>query len=239
MNKRAILGILLATVLPFCGYILVKYYSEQAVHMPPRYFFDSVDTTKEQGRINIDTAWHKVKNITFVNQLGDTVDLDSLKKKIIVIDFFFTRCPSICPGLAMRIKKLQESFTGKDSDSIVQFISVSVDPEHDSVPQLRKFADRFTSNHDNWWFVTGNKKEIYDFGLHELNASVADPDIDSIFIHTDLFFLLDKHRVVRGFYHGFDNEAQARLVKDIPLLMLEKEKKKTFSEFLKELFGRS
>lgn len=238
MNKKAILGLLLATVLPFTGYILVKYYSEQAVQMPLRYFYDSVDTTKGDGKISIDTNWHKVKDITLINQLGDTVTLDSLKRKIIVIDFFFTRCPSICPGLAMRMKKLQESFINSN-DSIVQFISISVDPEHDSVPQLRKFADRYTSNHNDWWFVTGNKKEIYDFAFNELKASIADTEIDTAFIHTENFFLLDRHRIVRGWYNGFDSVKQARLVRDIPLLMLEKERKRSFGEFLKELFGRS
>ena len=238
MNKKAVLGLLLATVLPFAGYILVKYYSEKSVHMPLRYFYDSVDTIKDGGKIRTDTIWHQAKNITFTNQLGKTVSLDSLKGKIIVVDFFFTRCPNICPGLAMRMKKLQQSFVNSN-DSIVQFISISVDPENDSVPQLRKFADRFTSNHDSWWFVTGNKKEIYDFGLNELKASVADSDVDSIFIHTPYFFLLDKNRVVRGWYDGFDSTKQAKLVRDIPLLMLEKDKKRSFGDFLKELFGRS
>lgn len=237
MNKRAILGILLATVLPFTGYLAVKYYSEAAVHMPGRYFYDSVDTISKDGRITIDTAWHKVKNMRFTNQLGKTVTLDSLHGKVIVFDFFFTRCPSICPGLAKSMKKLQDSYSNS-RDSIVQFISVSVDPEHDSVPQLRKFADRFTSNHDSWWFVTGNKQEIYDFALQELKASIADSDVDTAFIHTENFFLLDRNRVVRGWYNGFDSTKMSQLVKDIPLLMLEKDKKRSFSEFLKELFGR-
>jgi len=237
MNKRAIFGILLATVLPLTGYVAVKYYSEQAVHMPPRFFYDGVDTIKSGGKITTDTSWHKVKSISFTNQLGNTVTLDSLKGKIVVIDFFFSRCPSICPGLALKMKKLQESFTNSN-DSIVQFISISVDPEHDSVPQLRKFADRYTSNHNNWWFVTGDKKEIYDFAFNELKASIADTEVDTAFIHTENFFLLDKHRVVRGWYNGFDEAKQAKLVRDIPLLMLEKEKKKTFGEFLNELFGR-
>ncbi len=238
MNKRAILGILLATVLPLTGYIAVKYYSEQAVQMPGRYFYDSVDTIDKDGRVTIDTAWHKVKDISFTNQLGKTVTLDSLKGKIIVIDFFFTRCPSICPGLALKMKKLQESFTNSN-DSIVQFISISVDPEHDSVPQLRKFADRYSNNHDSWWFVTGNKKDIYDFAFNEMKASIADTEVDTAFIHTENFFLLDKHRIVRGWYNGFDDAKQSKLVRDIPLLMLEKEKKRSFSDFLKELFGRS
>jgi protein SCO1 len=238
MGKRAIWGILLAIVLPLTGYILVKYYSEKAVQMPLRYFYDSVDTIKKDGRISTDTVFHQVKNISFTNQLGKVVTLDSLKGKIIVINFFFTRCPSICPSLALRMKKLQESFINSN-DTIVQFISISVDPENDSVPQLRKFADRYTSNHDDWWFVTGNKKEIYDFAFNELKASIADTEVDTAFIHTENFFLLDKNRLVRGWYNGFDSIKQAKLVRDIPLLMLEKNKKRSFGEFLNELFGRS
>jgi protein SCO1/2 len=120
------------------------------------------------------------------------------------------------------MKRLQDSFV--KNDSIVQFISISIDPEHDSVPQLRKFADRYNVNHDTWWMVTGNKQEIYDFALQEIKANVADPGVDTAFIHTENFFVLDSNRIVRGFYNGFDTVAQSRLVRDIPLLMLERDK---------------
>jgi len=238
MNKSAILGLMLAIVMPVSGYLLVKYYSERDVQMPRRYFFDSVAVTENNGKTISDTIWHQVKTINFVNQLGKTVTLDSLKGKILVIDFFFTHCPTICPGLARNMKRLQDSFKG-DNDTIVQFLSISIDPEDDSVVALRKFANRYTSNHDSWWFLTGNKKDIYDFALNELKASVADSTIDTAFIHTEDFFLLDRDRVVRGWYNGFDTLDQAKLVRDIPLLMLEKDKKKTFGQFLKELFERS
>ena len=238
MNKNAILGILLAIVMPFTGYWLVKYYSEAAVQMPRHYFFDSIAVIEKNGKITKDTLWHKVGNMRFTNQLGKTVTLDSLKGKILVIDFFFTRCPTICPGLARSMKRLQSSFIN-NNDSIVQFISISIDPEYDSTENLRKFANKYTSNHDSWWFVTGNKKEIYDFALHELKASVADSEVDTAFIHTENFFLLDKERIVRGWYNGFDTIKQTKLVRDIPLLMLEKNKKRTFGEFLKDLFERA
>jgi protein SCO1/2 len=238
MNKKAILGLLLAIVMPFTGYYMVKYYSEKAVHMPGRYFYDDVAETKKNGRTSTDTAWHKVRNMRFVNQLGKTVTLDDLKGKILVVDFFFTRCPAVCPGMAKSMKRLQNSYINS-KDSIVQFISISIDPGHDSVPQLRHFADKYTNNHDSWWFVTGDKKEIYDFALNELKANVADPNVDTAFIHTENFFLLDRDRVVRGWYNGFDTTRQAKLVSDIPLLMLEKTKKRSFKEFLNELFGRS
>jgi protein SCO1/2 len=238
MNKRAVLGLMLAIILPLAGYYIVKFYGESATQMPRRYFFDSVVTSTNNGKQTIDTIWHQASNISLTNQLGKQVTFDDLKGKILVIDFFFTRCPSICPKMAKAMKRLQNSFINSN-DSIVQFISVSIDPEHDSVTQLRNFANRYTSNHDSWWFVTGNKKEIYDFALNEIKASVADVNVDTAFIHTENFFLLDKNRIVRGWYNGLDTVAQAKLVRDIPLLMLEKNKKKTFKEFLKELFGRS
>ncbi len=216
---------MLALVMPFAGYFIVKYYSEDTVHMPRRYFEpDSVVVKENNGKNVTDTIWHKVKNIEFTNQLGKNVSLYDLKGKIIVINFFFTRCPSICPGLTKSMKRLQDSF--KKNDSIVQFISISVDPVHDSVPQLRRFADRFNANHDSWWFVTGDKKDIYDFALNELKAGLADTQVDSAFIHTENFFLLDSSFVVRGWYNGFDTVKQARLVQDIPLLMLEKDRNK-------------
>jgi len=233
MNKKAIFALMLAILMPFTGYYLVKYFSKDAVHMPGKYYLpDSVIVKEKNGKPVTDTIWHKVKNMHFTNQLGKKVSLDDLHGKIIVLDFFFTRCPTICPGLAKSMKKLQDSFV--KNDSIVQFISISIDPEHDSVTQLRKFADRYNINHDTWWMVTGDKKEIYDFALNEIKASVADPGVDTAFIHTENFFLLDSNRIVRGFYNGFDTVKQAKLVRDIPLLMLEKDKKSpsVFRDFI-------
>ena len=232
MNKNAIITLLAVILIPLTGYFIVKYYSKDAVHMPRRYFYDDVATTEKNGKIATDTVWHKVKNISFTNQLGQQVSLEDLRGKIIVLDFFFTRCPSICPGLARNMKKLQGAF-GKNPE-IVQFLSISVDPEHDSVPQLRKFADKFEADHDSWWFVTGDKKATNDFAFSEIKASIADTEVDTAFIHTENFFLLDTNRIVRGWYNGFDTSALSRLARDIPTLMLEKDRKKPsiFREFI-------
>ena len=233
MNKKAFIALLVAILLPLTGYLVVSYYSGRAVQMPNRYFYDSVQVSQKDGKFTYDTAWHHVKNLHFTNQLGQQVSLDDLKGKILVMDFFFTHCPSLCPRLAVAMKKLQKSFP--NNDSIVQFVSVSIDPEHDSLQQLRGWAKRFDINPDSWWLATGNRDSIYNFALTELKASVADSTVDTAFIHSDKFFLLDKDRVVRGWFSGEDSVDQSRLVRDIPLLMLEKDKKRTFADFLKSL----
>ena len=222
MNKTARLGLLLALLLPVFAYFIVDAFSKGAVGMPPRYFYDSVGTIEKRGKTMPDTLWHSVRNIRFQNQLGQKVSLHDIKGKPVVMNFFFTRCPSVCPGLTRSMKKLQDAYN-KSPDHI-QFVSVSVDPESDSVPRLRNFADKFQVNHDNWWFVTGDKEDIYNFALTEMKASIADTNVDTAFIHTENFFLLDSNFVVRGWYNGFDTLKMAQLARDISTLRLEKGK---------------
>lgn len=237
MKKKVFLALSLAVLLPVISYVLVRYYSNRDVQMPPRYFYDSVTTVQKNGKTTFDTAWHQVQPMQFTNQFGKKVSFDDLKGKIIVLDFFFTRCPTICPKLARAMKKLQNSFT--NNDSIVEFVSITVDPLHDSVPQLRKWAEKFDVNPDSWWLLTGNRDSIYSMAIKEIKANIADINVDTAFVHTENFFLLDKERIVRGWYNGFDSTAQKKLVRDIPLLMLEKDRHRTFGQFVKELFERS
>jgi len=239
MSGKALIAICLAVIIPLLSYIIVKNASENAIIMPPRYYYDSVTTTIKDGKKFTDTVWHRVKNISLINQNSDTVSLDSLQRKVIVADYFFTHCPSICPALQHNMKQLQDAlklrtdFKSIDS-SFVQFISFSVDPERDSASVLKKYGDRFGVNPDVWWLLTGPKKTIYDFALTELKMGLQDGEgVDSNFIHTQKMVLLDKDHVVRGYYDGLDSDALGKLAQDIVFIMLEKDKKtaSVFSEF--------
>lgn len=207
--------------------------------MPGRLYADTVITQVKNGKKISDTVWHKVADITLTNQLGEKVSLSDLKGKIIVADFFFTHCPSICPTLTKNMKKLQSSLKLKDDTKMidttfVQFVSFTVDPERDSAEVLKRYADRFGVNHDVWWMLTGEKKKIYDFALNELKLGLQDGEgVDSNFIHTQKMVLLDKDRVVRGYFDGLDSTQMEKLAEDIVFLMLEKDKTKKRNLFRK------
>lgn len=224
MSKKSFLVILVALFLPLTCYFLLKHFSAEAVVMPKRYFYDSVRTVTEYGKTSEDTVWHKVRNFTLTNQLGKQVSLSDLKDKIIIADFFFTSCPSICPSLTRNMKRLQDAFN--KTDTVVRFISFSVDPVRDTPEKLKAYSDKYGINPDTWWLLTGDKNEIYDIAKKEFKANIADTNVDTNFIHTEHFFMLDKDRVVRGWYKGLDSLHLNRLADDAVLLMLEKDKKK-------------
>jgi protein SCO1/2 len=238
MNKKALLGLCVAVLLPVFSYLVLKYTSEGAVEMPRKYLLDTVINRVEKGKEVSDSIWHKTKNIRLVNQLGDTVNLYDNPGKIIVADFFFTSCRSICPILTHNMAKLQQSFLkggdvrNKIDTSIVQFLSFTVDPGHDSVSVLKKYADRFGVQHDNWWMLTGNRDSIYRFAFEELKVDkFSEEPVSPDFVHTSRYVLLDKDRVLRGYYNGLDSVSIAKLARDIGLLMLEKDARKPSSVF--------
>jgi protein SCO1/2 len=200
--------------------------------MPRHYFFDEVRDTVVDGKKRTDTVWHRISNFSFINQLSDTVLADDIKGKILVVDFFFTRCPNPCPTMTRNMKKMQDAY--KKNDTLIHFISFSVDPARDSVEALKNYADRFGVKHNNWWFLTGEKKTIYDLAFNEFKAAVVDGgEVDTAFLHTNKFYLLDKNRVIRGWYDGTDSVALRKMARDISLLILEKDKTKKRNLFRK------
>ena len=244
MNKKAFYGLLLAVLIPLIGYIWVRNYGANVVEMPRHFIYDSVITQTKNGKEQIDTVWHKLPDIHLYNQLGKPVTWDSMKGKVVVADFFFTHCPSICPALTKNMKKLQDGIknaeiVGNPEADFVQFLSFSIDPERDSVRALKQWADRFQINPYNWWLLTGDKKVIYDLSNHDLKLTAQDGGpVDSNFLHTDLMVLIDRDRTIRGYYHGLDTTALSRLSRDIVLLYLEKNpKEKSFLSGKLELLG--
>ncbi|HEY6064377.1 MAG TPA: SCO family protein [Chitinophagaceae bacterium] len=235
MNKKALYAVMLAILLPLVSYFIVKNKSEHVIIMPRHYLPDTVVTLTKKGKHVTDTVWHRLADFSLTNQENKPVSWDSLKGKIVIADFFFTRCPTICPGLTKNMKRLAESVNngkrvGDRTNEMVHFLSFSIDPERDSVERLKNWADRFQINPEQWWLLTGNKKMIYDLIINEMKIPVDDGQgVDTNFMHTDHFVLIDSSRHVRGYYHGLDSASLAALSEDLVLLTLEKDpKEKSF-----------
>jgi protein SCO1/2 len=211
----------LVIFVPLACYFVLKHYSDSAVAMPRHYIADTVVEVTDHGKTHFDTVWHVIPDFTLTNQLGKEVSLRDVPRKIVVADFFFTHCPSFCPTLTRNMRRLQELF--RSNDTLVQFVSFSVDPVRDSVPVLKEYADRFGVQHNNWWMLTGNRDSIYTLAERDFKVAAVDSGHQN-FVHTDRLILLDKDRFVRGYYNGEDTMDVARLAKDIVLLGLERHK---------------
>lgn len=168
-----------------------------------------------------DTIYHVIPPFEFTNQHGQKVNQQTLKDKIYVTEYFFTTCKSICPIMNNNLVGVYKTF--KDRKDFL-ILSHTVDPETDSVPVLKAYADAHGVNDDGWLFVTGSKKELYDLARkgYLLDASEGTGDEED-FVHTQNFALIDKESKIRGFYDGTDSMEIVRLTQDIKLLLKEYE----------------
>lgn len=233
VNRRALSALVIALLLPLLSYFLVKHFSDQAVVVPRHYLPDSTFVKNVDGKSINDTAWHHLQDFSLTNQLGEKVSWKEVgNSNIVVADFFFTHCPTICVPKTKNIKRLQESIkntnkAGVRQPDFVRFLSFTIDPERDSVERLKYWADRFQINPENWWLLTGDKEAIYDMAINEMKIGLVDgKGIDTSFFHSDYLVLIDRNRTVRGFYRGLDSTALAKLSEDIIFLTLEKDRSK-------------
>jgi protein SCO1 len=237
---NTILAVFVCVMLPIVSYYIVKNYTDNHVYMPRKYFYDQLNADTVRGKKQTDTAWHRVKNFNMVNQFGDTVNLNMLNGKVIIVDFFFTHCPTICPALTRSMKMIQNTLS---KDTGFHLISLTIDPRRDSVNVLRSYAQKNGINKDNWWLCrVAAPDSVEGIMYHEFKAGFQEDSVIQ-FVHSPDIYLLDKNRIVRGkhipdvieengesgsrFYDGTDSADVFRLINDAGLLKMEKMKKGT------------
>ena len=166
---------------------------------------------------------HRILGFNLVNHLGDTVTLADIQGQILVVDFFFTRCATICPLMTKNLQRIHDRL---GPDAPVQLMSHSVTPVADSVSVLSAYADKHGADPDLWWFLTGEKSEIYTLARKSYFSCLDEGDGGfQDFVHTENIVLVDDQGRLRGFYDGTDSKAMSQLFSDLEFL-LEKKKEK-------------
>ena len=213
--SRLIKFSLLLFVLSSCNKITQN---QLPIYNPSDFSTELVDRTLKK------TKNHKVDDFNLINQNGNIVTQDNYKDKIYVVDFFFTRCPSICPIMTDNLVKVQNHFIKDDN---IMLLSISVTPNIDSVSVLKNYSQKKGVIDSKWNITTGNKKHIYNLARKSYFAVVEQGDGGlQDFIHTPNFVLVDTEKQIRGVYDGTDDEAVTQLINDIgTLLNMEKYQK--------------
>ncbi|WP_153796484.1 SCO family protein [Foetidibacter luteolus] len=165
-----------------------------------------------------------VKPFSFFSQNGTRFTDKDMEGKVCVVEFFFTTCKGICPKLNTNMKDIYQEFKNEPDFMILSHTS---DPETDSVPVLKRYADSIGANSNNWVFLTGRKDSLY---LAARNSYLLDDpknnlvDINQQFLHTQFFAVVDKEGKVRGgVYDGLKKDEIAKLKSDVKTLLAEKQ----------------
>ncbi|MFZ5971112.1 MAG: SCO family protein [Bacteroidota bacterium] len=175
----------------------------------------------EREVVNNDTVYHTIASFRFMDQDSAWITNETFAGKIYVADFFFTTCRTICP--IMKTQMLRVYQATQDMPDVL-LLSHTIDPEYDTVPLLRDYAQRLGVSSNKWHFVTGQKDSIYKIAQTSYFATAMEDKTEPDgFIHSGAFLLIDKKQRIRGKYDGTKEEDVNRLIREIKQLRREDE----------------
>lgn len=117
------------------------------------------------------------------------------------------------------MRKVYERFKNENDFFILSHTS---DPEVDSVPKLKRYADSMKVSTSRWMFLTGRKDSLYN--MARLSYRIDDPannlnSIDDDFLHSQYFALIDKKGDVLKIYDGLKQSEVDLMIADIEKLL--------------------
>ena len=141
----------------------------------------------------------EVPAFQFVERNGTPFGKNDMKGTISIVNFFFTSCKGPCPIMNSKVAELYRKYATTDK---VRFISITVDPDRDSLAVLNQYARNFGVTDNRWLFLRGEINQVHR--LSEEGFMLAG---DFPTLHSTKLILVDTDTKIRGFYDSFDQEA--------------------------------
>lgn len=171
------------------------------------------------GKTIVDTVYKTIPDFNFMNQDSVMISNQTLQNSIYVADFFFTSCPSICPIMSKNMLDIYNKYKGNED---VKFVSHTIDPKHDTIPVLKKYASKLGVDSKQWNFVYGDKESVYKIAKEGyMNFAAEDDKAPGGITHSGYFLLIDKEKRVRGAYDGTQENQVKQLMEDMDVLLAE------------------
>lgn len=147
-----------------------------------------------------------------IDQHGIKRSTTEFRGKYELIYFGYSFCPDICP-LGLQNMSGALKILGRDLDDVVP-IFVTIDPERDTVENLKIYATNF---HPKFIMLTGTPQEVAPvLKSYKVYAAKAKPDgtmADYLMDHSTLIYLMDrKGRFMKSFPHTMPPEELAKAV---------------------------
>ena len=139
----------------------------------------------------------KVPDFELTDQNTKKITNKDMLGKVYLVEFFFSRCPTICPVMNSNMRAIEDEI----NNSEFGIISISIDPENDTPETLKLHAKRIGVKSPNWHFLTGNRDYIGKIA-DQFNIYVGDQEDESESLnHSGMIALVDKDGNIRCRYN--------------------------------------
>ncbi len=176
-------------------------------------------THRKWGRDIVDTIYHTVPSVDFVNYDGKKVHLLDNDTTLSVVHLMYSRDASLSRTMIKRLDQIANRFI---QNKKVKLYSISVDTTYDTPAVLAKYSKVYKPWTKSWFFVTKPSVDIFKFAKESLlQDAMANPEGSKPFIIGSNYLLLDTKGRIRGIYDINVKTDVDRLEDEIKLLLVE------------------
>lgn len=154
--------------------------------------------------------------VKLTDQDGVSVELASLKGKVVVVTGIYATCFHTCPLIMAQLKRALEQLPKADRDN-VRVLAVTLNPEHDTQKVMLKTAARYQVKAPEYRLLSGDPSEV-DHTLDLLEIARSKNPMSGEIDHANLFIVVDKLGQVA--YRLTLGERQERWLTDALKLLL-------------------
>ena len=155
-----------------------------------------VVTSEGARRLAIEQSPRQIANVALIDQDGAKFSLDDYRGKIVLVEFIYTNCATLCTVLGDGFERIEHT-PRPDGRRNVALLSISFDIARDRPADLKSYGERYGASGPGWRIaVPASAAELAylkrAFGL------VVIPDGYGGFIHNAAVYVLDRQsRLVR------------------------------------------
>ena len=167
-----------------------------------------VVTSAGARQLSVERQPRPLPDVQLFDQNGTVFSLAEYRGRPVLVDFIYTRCPTLCSALGDDFHRVLELMSGGGQGAPVDLLSISFDPGNDDREALRFYGDRYGAAAPRWRIAApadarGLTALLQSFGV------VVIPDGAGGFIHNSAIYFVD----ARGrLAHILDPDAPPQLL---------------------------
>ncbi len=154
------------------------------------------------------------------DQSNERLTSEDLRGKFVLYTFTYTNCPTPCYNINETMQEVQSRLSEVQLDGDdVSFVTISIDPEHDTPEVLNTYAEAIHADTNKWKFATTTNKALLKTIIGSGFETYYEDKGNGNFSLDPAFVLVDGWGIVRAEYRYSTEVSNAdRIIRHLGVL---------------------
>lgn len=155
-------------------------------------------TAEDARRINVLSDSTELPPMPLLSHTQSVRSIVDQSKQFVVLDFIYTRCPTVCNTLGFKFKQLQNQLVERNLDKYVEVLSISFDLPYDSPEALKRYLSLHKADYSIWSALVPQSNSDLNALMRRFGVVVIDDELGG-FTHNAAIYVIKNGRLTHIF----------------------------------------